>query len=178
LNIVPGVNAIPAQFHYYPSNPNDTVAQKFLTEFLPTTSFIPLTIQGDAASSPYSSLQPALEGLSLASGITATASRPIIVSVTVTIPLTALLDNLVEASFDVYNPLNADLVIQHVQADASVNGQVYARFSQPFSSFIVPPGQTVSSGNFPNVLLPQGVLISLGIIPLGYLDIAAAITVL
>jgi hypothetical protein len=123
-------------------------------------------------------LQPALEGVELATSIAAIDSKPIIVSVSVTIPVSALLDNLVEASFEVYNPLDADFVIKHVQADASVNGEVYARFSQAFDGFIVPPSQTVSSGEFPNVLLTQGAVLSLGIIPLGYLDIASAATAL
>ena len=64
-----------------------------------------------------------------------------------------------------------------VQSDAGVNGEVFARFSQGFSSFIVPPGQTVSSGTFDNVLLTQGALASLPIIPLGRLDVSAATTV-
>jgi hypothetical protein len=147
-----------------------------LTQFLQTAGNIPLTVQGDAASSPYGSLQPALEGVILATSIAAIDSKPIIVSVSVSIPVSALTDNLVDVSFEVYNPLNADFVITHVQADASVNGEVYARFSQDFNSFIVPPGQTVSSGQFPNVLLTQGAVAALGIIPLGYLDIASAAT--
>ena len=152
------------------------MAQSFLTRFLQTADNIPLTVQGDAASSPYGSLQPALEGVHLATSIAAIASKPIIVSVSVSIPLSALLDNLVDASFEVFNPLNADLVIKHVQADASVEGVVYAQFSQDFDSFIVPPGQTVSSGQFPNVLLTQGAVLALGIVPLGFLDIASAAT--
>lgn len=77
----------------------------------------------------------------------------------------------------VHNPLNADLVLEVVQSDAGVNGEIFAQFSQPFSSFVVPPGRTVNSGTFGNVLLTQGAIASLGIIPLGILDIAAASTV-
>jgi hypothetical protein len=176
FNLAPGQNTIPTDFHYYPDDANDTVAQSFLTRFLQTADDIPLTVQGDAASSPYGSLQPALEGVQLATSIAAIDSKPIIVSVAVSIPISALIDNLVDVSFEVYNSLNADFVIKHVQADASVDGQVFARFSQDFDSFIVPPGQTVSSGQFGNVLLTQGAIASLGIIPLGYLDIASAAT--
>ena len=68
-------------------------------------------------------------------------------------------------------------MFEHVQSDAGVNGEVFAHFSQGFSSFIVPPGQTVSSGTFDNVLLTQGALASLAIIPLGHLDVSAASTV-
>lgn len=57
-----------------------------------------------------------------------------------------------------------------------VNGEIYAHFDQPFSSFTIPSGQTVNSGTFGNVLLTQGALASLGIIPLGYLDTFTAVT--
>jgi len=77
----------------------------------------------------------------------------------------------------IHNPLDADLVFELVQSDAGVNGEVFAHFSQGFSSFIVPAGQTVSSGTFDNVLLTQGALASLDIIPLGRLDVSAASTV-
>jgi hypothetical protein len=69
------------------------------------------------------------------------------------------------------------MTIKYVQSDASVEGDVYAQFGQPFDSFTVPPGETVNSGPIPNVLLVKGALASLGIIPLGYLDLANAVTV-
>lgn len=53
-----------------PSNPNDTTAQEFLTEFLTSTDNIPLTIQGDSGGSPFGSLQPALEGVKLETSLT------------------------------------------------------------------------------------------------------------
>ena len=64
-----------------------------------------------------------------------------------------------------------------MQSDASLHGQIYAHFDQPFPSFVVPPGQTVNSGVFGGVILTQGALASLGIIPAGILDVAAAATV-
>lgn len=64
-----------------------------------------------------------------------------------------------------------------MQADAGVNGEIFAQFSQPFDNFVVPPGQQVHSGTFGNVLLTQGVIASLDIIPLGFLDVASAVTV-
>lgn len=84
--------------------------------------------------------------------------------------------NLVNINFDVVNPTDADLVIDFVQADASVNGEIFAHFDQPFSNFVVPARGTANSGTFGNVLLTQGALNSLGIIPLGELDISAAQT--
>lgn len=63
-----------------------------------------------------------------------------------------------------------------MQSDAGVLGLTYARFGQAFESFTVPPGQTVNSGRFPDVLLTQGAIASLDIIPLGYLDIWSAVT--
>ena len=80
-------------------------------------------------------------------------------------------------NFDVANPLDADLDIKFVQNDASVDGSIYAHFDQPFDSFVVPAKGTANSGTFGNVLLTKGALASLAIIPLGYLDIASALTV-
>lgn len=76
------------------------------------------------------------------------------------------------------NPTDADLVIQFVQADGSVNGTIFAHFDQAFDNFVVPAHGTANSGTFGNVLLTQGALNSLGIIPGGVLDISAAQTVL
>lgn len=77
----------------------------------------------------------------------------------------------------VYNPLDAPLHISFSQSDSGVNGKTYAIFSQPFSSFTVPPHETANSGTFGNVLLVNGALASLAIIPLGYLDIGSVSTV-
>jgi hypothetical protein len=83
---------------------------------------------------------------------------------------------LTNTTHQVYNPLDADLILEFVQSDDSVGGTTYAHFDQAFSSFVVPPGQTVNSGVFPNVLLTKGVLASLGIIGQN-LDVAAASTI-
>lgn len=122
---------------------------------------------------------------------------PIITHLYATISLATLETNEVQLSFDVrthsltgamrttdertnqiYNPLGADLVIEYVQADGLVNGEIYAHFDQAFSNFVIPPGQTVNSGTFSNVVLTQGAYASLGIIPLGYMDVQAVSTTL
>jgi len=70
FNLVPGENTVPAEFHYQPDNANDTTAQSFLHEFIQTGNSLLLSIKGDPSSSPYPSLVPALEGVSLSSGLT------------------------------------------------------------------------------------------------------------
>lgn len=65
--IQPGVNTISSEFHYAP---NDKSQSAILTEFLQRPVFgssdlIPITVSGDGQSSPYGSLIPALEGVSL-----------------------------------------------------------------------------------------------------------------
>lgn len=70
----------------------------------------------------------------------------------------------------IHNPFDTDLVIEFVQSDGLVNGEVYAHFDQAFTNFVIPPGQTGNSGTFGHVKLVKGALASLGIIPLGYLD--------
>ena len=69
LDLAPGENTIATEFHYAPSDANDTTAQAFLTEFLQTDDDIALTIKGDSDSSPFASLQPALEGVELSTSL-------------------------------------------------------------------------------------------------------------
>lgn len=67
-------------------------------------------------------------------------------------------------------------MIEYVQADGLIDGEIYAHFDQAFRNFVIPPGQTVNSGTFSNVVLTRGVYASLGIIPLGYMDVQAVST--
>ncbi len=69
LDLVPGENTVPTEFHYQPNDANDTTAQAFLTEFLQTGDDIPLTIKGDGDSSPFASLVPALEGVEISTSL-------------------------------------------------------------------------------------------------------------
>lgn len=75
----------------------------------------------------------------------------------------ALVTNTATASFDVFNPIDATLEIEYVQADAKYQGQTYAQFAQNFN-FAVPPGQTVNSGNFSPVVLTKGLVASIPIV--------------
>lgn len=93
------------------------------------------------------------------------------------ITLDTLLDNLISINFDLSNPLDADLNVQFVQVDSGVNGETFAHFDQAFDNFVVPAHGSANSGTFGNVLLTQGAIASLGIIPLGSLDVFAAQTV-
>ncbi|RPD52194.1 hypothetical protein L227DRAFT_623401, partial [Lentinus tigrinus ALCF2SS1-6] len=69
LNLAPGENTMPTEFHYQPNDANDTTAQAFLTEFLQTGDGIALTIKGDGDSSPFASLVPALEGVGISTSL-------------------------------------------------------------------------------------------------------------
>lgn len=135
---------------------------------------LPAVVKGDGASSPYGSLIPALEGLSLAGSVAGLGAN-IITKVYVTLTLDSLITNQVEASFDVYNPLDAPFVIEYAQADAKINGVVYATFAHSFDNFVVPAGQVVNSGVFGPVDLPQGAANSLDIINMP-IDIFSAAT--
>lgn len=164
-------------FRYEPDDANDTTAQMFLTRFIQTGDDLELSVEGDKASTPFGSLQTALDGVTLATSIMGLNHPNIIASAHVIITLESLLTNLVSVEFSVTNPLDADMVIEFVQSDSGLDGITYAFFRQSFDNFVIPPGQTVSSGVFDNVLLPQGAIASLDIIPRGVLDINAANTV-
>ncbi|KAF9451269.1 hypothetical protein P691DRAFT_757432 [Macrolepiota fuliginosa MF-IS2] len=177
FDLVPGENVVPTEFHYEPDNANDTVAQDFLTQFIQTGNKLDLTIDGDAQSSPFGSLQPALDGVTISTSIMGLNHPAIISSAHVVITLDSLVTNLVSVEFQVTNPLDTEMVIEFVQANSGLDGLTYAFFDQGFNSFAIPPGQTVGSGLFGNVLLTQGAIASLAIIPRGILDISAANTV-
>jgi len=176
FDLVPGKNSMPAEFHYQPANANDTVAQSFLTEFLSTGNDIPLTIKGDSQSSPFGSLVVGLEGVSLSTSLTGINAK-LISHINVFITVSTLLDNFVSIDIDITNPLDSDLTITFLQSDAGVNGEIYAHVDYAFETpFVVPAHSTANSGSIPNVLLVQGVIASLDIIPLGELDVFSAIT--
>ncbi|KAF8167267.1 hypothetical protein B0H34DRAFT_681198 [Crassisporium funariophilum] len=88
------------------------------------------------------------------------------------ITLESLENNIISVNFDVKNPLFIELTIDRVVSSAGLNGTVYATFDQTFEKpVVVGIGKTVNSGTFGNVLLVQGALNSLDIIPLGVLDL-------
>jgi hypothetical protein len=88
-----------------------------------------------------------------------------------------LLTGFTSIDIDISNPLDSDLTINFLQSDAGVNGLNYAHVDFAFSpGFVVPAHQTANTGMIPNVFLVQGVIASLGIIPLGELDVFSAIT--
>jgi len=136
-----------------------------------------LSISGDGDSTPFDSLRAGLEGTRLSTQLGGMNHPNLISHIHVTISLESLTTNLVSVDFDVMNPLDADMVIEFVQSEGSVEGKVYAFFGQKFEGLVVPGGQTANSGVFDNVLLVQGALASLDIIPLGVMDISAATTI-
>ncbi|OBZ73242.1 hypothetical protein A0H81_06855 [Grifola frondosa] len=177
LNLVPGENVVATEFHYAPNDANDTTAQSFLTDFLQTGDTLPLQIKGDVSSSPFGSLQSALEGVELTTSLQGLNVPPIVTHINAFITLDSLLDNLISINFDVSNPLDTDMTISFAQVDSGVNGEIFAHLDQAFDTFTIPAKGTANSGTFGNVLLTQGALASLPIIPLQKLDVFAAATV-
>ncbi|KAI0668274.1 hypothetical protein C8Q78DRAFT_1081656 [Trametes maxima] len=177
LDLVPGENTLATEFHYAPADANDTTAQAFLTEFLQTGDEIPLTIKGDSESSPFGSLQPALEGVELSTGLKGLNVPPFVTHINAFITLDTLLDNLITIDFDIANPLDTDMEIQFTQVDSGLDNVTYAHFDQAFDNFVVPAKGSANSGSVKNVLLTRGALDSLGIIPVGKLDVFNTVTV-
>ncbi|KAI0660249.1 hypothetical protein C8Q70DRAFT_914138 [Cubamyces menziesii] len=177
LDLAPGENTIATEFHYAPADANDTTAQAFLTEFLQTDDDIALTIKGDSDSSPFASLQPALEGVELSTSLKGLNVPPIVTHINSYITLDTLIDNYVSIDFDIANPLDTDMQITFTQVDAGLDGTIYAHFDQAFDSFVVPAHSTANSGTVKNVLLTQGALATLNIIGAGELDVFSAATI-
>jgi len=122
-----------------------------------------------------------LEGakeIKLSSQIRGLNQPNLIAAIQVLIPLDVLQTNMVSGGVDIHNPVDVDMVVESVQAEGRVNGQVYAFFAHVFDGgFLVPGGQTVNSGMFNDVNLTQGVLPLLDLLPLETLDIDVAATV-
>lgn len=96
--------------------------------------------------------------------------------INVFITAATLLNNLVHIDFDIFNPTDAELRILFIQSDGKLDGTTFSHFEQHFDNFVIPPGQTVNSGRVDNVLLVQGALASLQIIPRAMLDVFNAAT--
>ena len=137
-----------------------------------------MDVVGDEESTPFVSLLDGVKGLKLSSQIRGLNQPNLINSIQVVIPLDVLQTNMVSGGVDIHNPMNVDMVIESVQAEGGVNGQVYAFFSHTFSGgLLIPGGQTVNSGMFNDVNLTQGVFPLLDLLPLDALDIHVAATV-
>jgi len=89
------------------------------------------------------------------------------------ITLESLVTNEITVNFDVQNPLPIELTLDSVSAVAGLNGTIFATFNHTFAKpgLVVPPLGTKNSGTIDNVILPQGAVASLNIIPFGVLDL-------
>jgi hypothetical protein len=89
------------------------------------------------------------------------------------ITLESLETNIISVNFDVKNPLPIELTLDNVSAVAGLNGSIFASFSHTFAKpgLVVPPLGTKNSGTIDNVLLTQGAIAALSIIPFQILDL-------
>ncbi|KDQ31526.1 hypothetical protein PLEOSDRAFT_1111844 [Pleurotus ostreatus PC15] len=93
-------------------------------------------------------------------------------SINVTITLESLTTNLVTTAVEISNTLPVELTINTINTSAGINGTEFAAFQHTFEKgLVLPPFSTVNTGEIPNVLLTQGAIASLDIIPLGFLDL-------
>jgi len=96
----------------------------------------------------------------------------LLTSISVNITLDTLTDNLVSIEFELKNPLIIEITLERVISTSGINGTVFASFDHTFSPpLVLPILGTASSGIIDNVLLTQGAIASLSIIPLGILDL-------
>ncbi|KAK0465876.1 uncharacterized protein EV420DRAFT_798689 [Desarmillaria tabescens] len=111
---------------------------------------------------PTSSTEDLVDGLSIGP----------ISNITVDISLKSLVNNLVDVSFTVTNFIPAELTLDRIVASAGVNNTEYAALDHNFTQpLVIPFFGRADSGTIQNVLLTQGALASLEIVPLKYLDL-------
>ncbi|KAJ6617411.1 hypothetical protein B0H10DRAFT_2218562 [Mycena sp. CBHHK59/15] len=96
----------------------------------------------------------------------------LVTHINATITLDTLTTNLLSINFEAQNPLIFELTIDSVSTTAGINETVYATFNHTFAQPVVVPALgSANSGEIDNVLLTQGAIASLDIIPLGFLDL-------
>ncbi|KAJ8501875.1 hypothetical protein ONZ45_g2345 [Pleurotus djamor] len=92
--------------------------------------------------------------------------------INVTLTLDTLVNNVVNVTVDITNSLPVELTIETITSSAGINGTEFAKFDHTFpKGLVLPPFKTVNSGLIQNVLLTQGALAALEIVPLGILDL-------
>ncbi|KAM5540830.1 hypothetical protein V8D89_005474 [Ganoderma adspersum] len=176
LNVHPGANVVPAEFHYAPADANDTTAQSFITDFLQSSKELDLTIKGDANSSPFASLVPALESVAITTGLNGLNFPPFVTKVNAYIGI-GILASTISVDFDISNPLDTEIEIAFAQADSGLDGETYVHFEHTFDSFVVPPHSTVNSGTIDDVVLTRGVAGSIGLLGAKSVDVFTVATV-
>ncbi|KAJ7612663.1 hypothetical protein FB45DRAFT_302356 [Roridomyces roridus] len=96
----------------------------------------------------------------------------LVTQINTTITLDSLVTNLVSVNVEVQNPLPFELTLDTVSSTAGINNTVFASFNHTFSTgIVVPPFGKAQTGVIDNVLLTQGAVATLAIIPLGFLDL-------
>ncbi|ESK93225.1 hypothetical protein Moror_14610 [Moniliophthora roreri MCA 2997] len=92
--------------------------------------------------------------------------------INVFITLDSLVTNLVNIDFTVENPLPLELTLESASGKGTLNGTTYADFNHTFiPPVVIPALGEMNTGVINNVLLTQGTLATLDIIPLGVLDL-------
>ncbi|TKY86943.1 hypothetical protein EX895_004231 [Sporisorium graminicola] len=194
IGLIPGENRLKANFYYAPANANDSTAQQLITQYIqpslsdgtsPQSS--PLIIDGTAGPqgnlTAYDSLRPALAGVKLSTALEGIALRLItevdvfLTGQTIATGLANLLTGgavLPEADLQVTvtNGIPTNLFLVSLQGSAKVAGSQPrdasnpdARVSYTFASPLgVAAGGTVKTPRIPGVVLPKGLIASLGVI--------------
>ncbi|SCV70806.1 BQ2448_3568 [Microbotryum intermedium] len=155
LDLYPGNNSVPAEFHYQvrvahylpqgavlmrpsssphqPTDRSDPRAQDLLAQYLETTGPIPIQIEGDTSSSPYGSLKPALAELSLNSSFPG-QGKPLVNKIIIYIDLvTAFCNKTVTIQIQLDNNLDTYIDLLQFAGTANQTGVEYASFDYTFS---------------------------------------------
>ncbi|GJN94719.1 hypothetical protein Rhopal_007810-T1 [Rhodotorula paludigena] len=175
LDIYLDTNTLATEFHYQPDPDSNEIAQDLLTQYLSTKGQIPLTIQGDASSSPYDSLDEAFSGITLSTSFPG-QGIPLVNDIEIYVDLIeALCNNTAAFDFRINNNLETFITILSLSGTASQNNVVYAEFDHDFTS-----PTTTNAGETPGpytervpVRLPQT---GIGSLPL-LLNTAAGLTI-
>ncbi|PBK93685.1 hypothetical protein ARMGADRAFT_1012498, partial [Armillaria gallica] len=96
----------------------------------------------------------------------------VVSSISVTLTLDSLVNNLANLSFVASNPLIVEITLDRVVVSAGIGGTEYISFDHTFEDGVVVPALgTANPGVIENVALTQGGLATLNIVPDGFLDL-------
>ncbi|SJL13583.1 uncharacterized protein ARMOST_17028 [Armillaria ostoyae] len=96
----------------------------------------------------------------------------VVSSISVTLNLESLVNNLANLSFVASNPLIVEITLDRVAVSAGIDSTEYISFDHTFEDPVVVPALgTADSGVIENVSLTQGGLATLNIVPEGELDL-------
>ncbi|KEI40264.1 uncharacterized protein L969DRAFT_16929 [Mixia osmundae IAM 14324] len=147
MEIKPGATRLSIEFRYSPSREDQQHAGLLLSGYLSGVESNVL-ITGDERSSTNEILRAALTELDMRARLKPIAHKTLITSIEIRLGVQAAMSK-VRARFQLENPFDLAIKIDHIRCQATYKGKAFGVFSQDFEDFEVPP-VSYSNHKYPN----------------------------